>query len=246
VSAPAGAAELAGRTYLRLILLGAAIGIPAALLAAGFLALVHELEDVLWHDLPDALGRSSPPWYLVIALPPVGACLVAIARRLLPGDGGPRPLEGLGVEPTPVEYGPGIALAALGTLAVGSVLGPGAPLIALGSAVGVAVASQSAPGPRERAVLSTAGSFSAFSALFGGPLVAGMLLVEAGVGMGAALIPMLLPGLVAAAIGYLIFVGWATGASLTRPRWPCRASRLRRHERRGPARVWSWDCWRPC
>jgi H+/Cl- antiporter ClcA len=56
-------------------------------------------------------------------------------------------------------------------------------------------------------VLSTAGSFSAISALFGGPLVAGMLLVEAGVGMGAALIPMLLPGLVAAAIGYVIFVG---------------------------------------
>jgi len=64
LSAPAAPAELAGRAYLRLILLGAAIGIPAALLAAGFLALVHELEDVLWHDLPDPLGRPSPPWYL--------------------------------------------------------------------------------------------------------------------------------------------------------------------------------------
>jgi chloride channel protein, CIC family len=207
VSAPAGAAELAGRTYLRLVLLGAAIGIPAALLAAGFLALVHELEDVLWHDLPDALGRSSPPWYVVIGLPVVGACLVAIARGLLPGDGGHPPLRGLGVEPTPVAYAPGIALAALGTLAFGSVLGPEAPLIALGSVVGVGAASLFAPGPREAAVLSTAGSFSAISALFGGPLVAGMLLVEAGVGMGAALIPMLLPGLVAAAIGYVIFVG---------------------------------------
>jgi len=56
-------------------------------------------------------------------------------------------------------------------------------------------------------VVATAGSFSAVSALFGGPLVAGMLLLEAGVGMGAALIPTLLPGLVAAAVGYLIFVG---------------------------------------
>jgi H+/Cl- antiporter ClcA len=218
-------------------MLGAATGIPAALLAAGFLALVHELEDVLWHDLPDALGRSSPPWYLVIALPVVGACLVAIARRLLPGDGPHPPPEGLGVEPTPVEYGPRIALAALGTLVFGSVLGPEAPLIALGSAVGVAVASRSALGPRERAVLSTAGSFSAISALFGGPLVAGMLLVEAGVGMGAALVPMLLPSLVAAAIGYLIFVGLGDRASLTRPRWPCRASRVTKA--RAP-RTWSW------
>ena len=36
--------------YLRLVLLGAAIGIPAALLAAVFLAAVHELEDWLWPD----------------------------------------------------------------------------------------------------------------------------------------------------------------------------------------------------
>jgi H+/Cl- antiporter ClcA len=87
------------------------------------------------------------------------------------------------------------------------VLGPEAPLIALGSVVGTAASSLVKLGPRENAVLATAGSFSAISALFGGPLVAGMLLVEAGVGMGAALIPSLLPGLVAAACGYLIFVG---------------------------------------
>jgi hypothetical protein len=46
----------AGRTYLRLVLVGALIGIPAALLAAGFLALVHELEQPLWDDLPEALA----------------------------------------------------------------------------------------------------------------------------------------------------------------------------------------------
>ena len=62
-------------------------------------------------------------------------------------------------------------------------------------------------GDRENAVLSTAGSFSAVSALFGGPLVAGLLLMEAGLGMGAALVPVLLPGLVAAACGYVIFLG---------------------------------------
>jgi H+/Cl- antiporter ClcA len=60
---------------------------------------------------------------------------------------------------------------------------------------------------REQQVVATAGSFSAISALFGGPLVAGMLMVEAGVGLGSALIPALLPGLVAAAFGYLIFIG---------------------------------------
>jgi H+/Cl- antiporter ClcA len=208
VTAPSAQAELSGRTYLRLIAIGALIGIPAALLAAGFLALVHELEDLLWQDLPDWLGHSSPPWYLVVGLPAVGAAVVVVARELLPGDGGHSPLAGLKPEPTPFAWAPGVALAALGTLAFGSVLGPEAPLIALGSVVGTAVAPMFRLGPRESAVLATAGSFSAISALFGGPLVAGMLLVEAGAPtMGAALIPILLPGLVSAACGYLIFVG---------------------------------------
>jgi H+/Cl- antiporter ClcA len=200
-------AEVSGAAYLRLVLLGALIGIPAALLAAMFLAFVHELEHWLWDELPEQLGSSSPPWYLVIGLPVVGAALVVAARTLLPGEGGHEPLEGLGVAPTPVEYAPGIALAAIGTLAFGAVLGPEAPLIALGSIVGVAVTRIVKLGPRENAVLGTAGSFSAISALFGGPLVAGMLMLESGVGLGAALLPALLPGLVAAAVGYLLFVG---------------------------------------
>jgi hypothetical protein len=59
VTALAALEELSGRAYLRLVALGALIGIPAALVAAGFLALVHELEDVLWHDLPAQLGTSG-------------------------------------------------------------------------------------------------------------------------------------------------------------------------------------------
>jgi H+/Cl- antiporter ClcA len=61
--------------------------------------------------------------------------------------------------------------------------------------------------PPAQRVIATAGSFSAVSALFGGPLVAGLLLLEAGIAAGSALIPMLLPGLVAAAVGYVLFVG---------------------------------------
>ena len=198
---------LGGAAYLRLILIGAVIGVPAALVAAGFLVVVHQLENVLWDDLPDGLGYSSPPWFLVIALPVVGAALVVCARRLLPGDGGHDPLGGVSVDPTPVSWGPGVALAALGTLSFGAVLGPEAPLIALGSVVGMAVTHLVHVGPRESRVLATAGSFSAISALFGGPLPAGVLLMEAGLGLGAALIPVLLPGLVAAACGYLIFTG---------------------------------------
>jgi H+/Cl- antiporter ClcA len=207
VDASPAAQQLSGAAYLRVILMAALIGIPAALVAALFLALVHEIEGWLWDDLPDALGSSSPPWYLVIGLPVVGAAIVVLARRLLPGDGGHSPLNGLNASPTPLSYGPGVALAALGTLCFGAVLGPEAPLIALGSVVGLMVTLFLRLGPQENALVATAGSFSAVSALFGGPLVAGVLLLEASVGLGAMAVPALLPGLVAAAVGFLIFVG---------------------------------------
>ena len=213
-SAGAHPPEASGREYLHLVLLGAAIGIPAALVAALFLALVHDVEHWLWHDLPDSLGHSSAPWYLVVGLPVVGALIVAVARALLPGDGGHRPLEGLATDPTPVSHAPGVALAALGTLSFGAVLGPEAPIVALGSVVGIALGRIVSIGRRGSAVPSAAGEFSAISALFGGPIVAGMLLVEGGVAMGAALLPLLLPGLVAAAIGYLVFIGFGSWGGL--------------------------------
>jgi H+/Cl- antiporter ClcA len=188
-----------GRAYLRLLGLGVIVGIPAALLAAGFLAVVHTVEGWLWDD--------PAPWYLVLGLPVLGACVAVAARRLLPGDGGHPPLRGIGGGVTPVSHGPGVALAAFGTLCFGAVLGPEAPLIALGSVAGLAVTRFTTLGPREQTVVGTAGSFSAISALFGGPLVAGMLLVEGGLAAGTALLPALLPGLLAAAVGYLLFVG---------------------------------------
>lgn len=213
----AGRGTLSGAGLLRLVLLGAAIGIPAAFAAAGFLALVHFLEHWLWTDLPSALHHRVPPWYLVVGLPLVGALIVVAVRRLLPGDGGHRPLQGLGGGATPIAAGPGVVLAALGTLPFGAVLGPEAPVIALGSVLGVTASRLVRLDPRRTEVLAQAGSFSAISALFGGPVVAGMLLLEGGLAAGTALLPMLLPGVVAAAIGYVIFIGFGTWGGLNTP-----------------------------
>ena len=103
-------------------------------------------------------------------------------------------MHGLSSDATPVAYVPGVVLAALGSLPFGAVLGPELPVIALGTAVGVLANRFARLSGREAAVLTNAGSFSAISALFGGPLVAGVLLVEGGLSAGAALIPVLLPG----------------------------------------------------
>ena len=202
---------------MRLVLYGALIGIPAALVAALFVAAVHELEDVLWDDLPDALGHSSPPWYLVLGLPLAGAVVVYGARRFLPGDGGHPPLVGLAGGPTLPAHAPGVLIAALGTLGFGAVLGPEAPIIALGSAVGAFLTSRAKLTDMGPALMAGAGSFAAVSALFGGPLVAGVLLLEAGVGLGAAVVPALLPGFVAAAVGYVLFVGLRGWSGLSVP-----------------------------
>src|SRR4051812_27919432 len=103
------------RAYLRLVLLGAAIGIPSAFVAALFIVVVRNVEQWLWVDLPDALGHSDPPWYLVIALPVAGAAVVAVVRLVLPGDGGHPPLKGFDPRPYPLSHVPGIALAAIAT-----------------------------------------------------------------------------------------------------------------------------------
>jgi H+/Cl- antiporter ClcA len=204
-------------TYLRVVALAALIGIPAAVAAALFLGVIHASETWLWHDLPAALGFDAPPWFLIVGLPVIGALLVVAARQFLPGDGGHSPLEGLKAGGTPLAHVPGVILAATGTLAFGAVLGPEMPVIALGAAVGVLANRLVRLGPREQTAVANAGSFSAISALFGGPLVAGMLLVESGLSMGTALLPALLPGLVAAGIGYLVFVGLGSWEGLNAP-----------------------------
>jgi H+/Cl- antiporter ClcA len=99
--------------------------------------------------------------------------------------------------------------AALATLGLGLVLGPEAPLIAIGSGIGVIairLLKKDAPKPAVAAV-GAAGSFAAISTLLGSPLTGAFLLMEAS-GLGAGMLSVLLvPGLLAAGIGSLIFIG---------------------------------------
>ncbi len=81
--------QIDGRDYLRLIGIAALVGIPAALVAVGFLQAVHLIEGWLWYDLPIHLGLSSPPWYLVVGLPVVGAALGSLAFGAVIGPEAP-------------------------------------------------------------------------------------------------------------------------------------------------------------
>jgi H+/Cl- antiporter ClcA len=196
--------------YVRLLVLAGLIGVPVSAVAYGFLWLVSEVQEALFTDLPEQLGYDAAPVWWPMPVLAVGGVLVALAIQRLPGTGGHSPADGFkpsGAVP-PAQL-PGIVLAALATLSFGAVLGPEAPLIAIGSGLGVLavrLASRDAP-PTAAAVIAAAGSFASISALLGSPLLGAFLLLEASGLGGPMLTVVLVPGLLAAGIGTLIFVG---------------------------------------
>ena len=204
-------ALLRSRSYIALLVIAAIIGAPVSAAAYFFLALVSKLQGWIFTDLPKGVGfHSEPLWWPVLPLLLAGL-LVALTIRYLPGKGGHSPADGFkvgGGPPSPRDL-PGIVLAALATLSLGVVLGPEGPLIALGGGLGVLaikLVKRDAPA-RTQAALAAAGSFAAISTLLGSPLTGAFLLMEAS-GLGGAMMQVVLvPGLLAAGVGSLVFTG---------------------------------------
>src|SRR6185369_8836991 len=203
--------------------LAALIALPVSSAAYWFLQLVSDLQRWVYTNLPHGMGFSSQPsWWPLPALTVAGAA-VGLTIRYLPGPAGHIPAEGLktGGVFTFLQL-PGVAIAAIVSLGLGVVLGPEAPLIALGAGLAALVMRGPLAQPQAVAIVSAAGSFAAISALMGSPILGAFLLMEA-IGLGGAMLDLVLvPGLLAAGIGALVFVGFGswTGrgtASLTAP-----------------------------
>jgi len=204
-------ALLRSRSYIALLVLAAIIGAPVSAAAYFFLALVSKMQGWVFTDLPKGLGfHGEPLWWPLLPLA-VAGMLVALTLRYLPGTGGHSPADGFktgGGPASPIEL-PGIVLAAFATLSLGVVLGPEAPLIAIGGGLGVVavrLVKKDAPA-RTQTVVAAAGSFAAIATLLGSPLTGAFLLMEA-TGLGGAMMELVLvPGLLAAGIGSLVFIG---------------------------------------
>jgi H+/Cl- antiporter ClcA len=201
---------LRSRSYLQLLVLAALLGVPVSAAAYGFLALVDWLQGAVFSDLPKTLGFDSAPVWWPLPLLALAGLLTALAIRNLPGTGGHSPADGFQASgPLPPVQLPGVLLAALATLGFGAVLGPEAPLILMGSGLGVLavrLAARDTP-PTAAAVMSATGSFAAISSLLGSPLIGAFLLLEAS-GLGGPMLGLvLLPGLLAAGLGTLMFLG---------------------------------------
>jgi H+/Cl- antiporter ClcA len=203
-------ALLRSRSYIQLLLLAGLIGVPVSVVAYFFLKLVASLQHWIFTSLPKEVGFAGTPVWWSLPVLAIAGVLVGATIHYLPGEAGHKPAEGFkaGGAPTAVEL-PGVILASLATLSLGVVLGPEAPLIAIGGGLGalaVHLVKKDAP-PMAGVVIASAGSFAAISALLGSPILGAFLLMEAaGIG-GPVLGLILVPGLLAAGIGSLVFVG---------------------------------------
>lgn len=190
-----------------LLLLAAVIGVAASLAAVLFVVVEHNLQHLIWTELPELMGKDDAPWWMVYVMLLLGAVLVHLARRL-PGDGGHEPLQGLSLDIGPNKI-LSVVLATLASLAFGAVVGPEAPLMAIGTAVAVTIAMRRDPTHRE--ILMLAGAMAAVGMIFGNPMVTSLLLLEAaalkGTTGGKAALVQLLPALLALGCGYLVQVG---------------------------------------
>jgi H+/Cl- antiporter ClcA len=225
VSAPPvdPASLIRSRRYRVLLVLAAVIGLLVSLASWGFLELVHAIQVGVYKDLPGDVGYDTVPWWWPLPWLALAGLLTAFAIERLPGRGGHVPAAGLntGGSPTqPIEL-PGVLLAALATLGLGLVLGPEAPLIALGLGLGIlAVQLVKKDAPQQVfGLMAAAGSFAAVSTIFGSPVIGAVIIIEAA-GLGGPTLPVvLLPGLLAAGIGSLVFIGMGDWTGLSTSAW---------------------------
>jgi H+/Cl- antiporter ClcA len=109
----------------------------------------------------------------------------------------------------------------LATLGLGLVLGPEAPLIAIGMGLGALVTRSVRRDAPEQAIglMAAAGAFAAVATIFGSPVIGAVLIIEA-TGLGGAVLPLvLLPGLLAAGVGSLVFIGLGSLSGLSTSAW---------------------------
>ena len=201
---------LRSRAFVVVLVLAALIGVIASLAAWCFLELIFYIQQWVFTDIPKDLGfdHGAPLWWYLPVLAFAGL-VAAFAIARLPGNGGHIPANGLAATPIqPIDL-PGMLLAALASIGLGLVVGPEAPLIALGGGLGfltIRSLRRDAP-PELGTLLATSGTFAAVSFLFGSPLIAAVILIEAA-GLGGSRLPLvLIPGLLAAGIGSLVSIG---------------------------------------
>ncbi|MEU8483598.1 ion channel protein [Streptomyces sp. NPDC048641] len=215
------------RTLLPLVVPALVTGVACSLLFLGVSELAEQLQNVLWKDLPDALGIGGYSSLWMIVMLTATGVLVGLVVWKAPGHAGPDPATvGLASGPLPPLVLPGLLVATALMLAGGPSLGPENPIIAAN--VGLAFWLGSKAMPTAPAVLwGTLAEAATLGALFGTPVAAALVISEALAGkpMKGSLWDALFAPLIAAATGALTTTLVAHPTfdlglpSFTRPGW---------------------------
>jgi H+/Cl- antiporter ClcA len=216
-SQPDPAAIVRSPQFLALLVLAAAVGVVASAITWGFLELVVHMQTWVFTDIPNDLGFDGAPLWWSLPVLALAGVIVALAIVRLPGQGGHIPAEGLNTAPTqPIDV-PGVVVAGVASIGLGLVLGPEAPLIAIGGGLGllaIRLLRPDAP-PEVDQVIAASATFAALAFLFGSPIIAAVILIEAA-GLGGSRLPLVLvPGLLASGIGSLVWIGMGSWTGLS-------------------------------
>jgi H+/Cl- antiporter ClcA len=216
---------------LRSLVVAAVLGAPVALVTMLLMEGIHVVQHGIWHDVPAQFEGwvDGPPWWYVVGVTTLAATLAAVLLSRIATD----VAHEMSLTPPPLRHLPWLLAGALATLAGGLVLGPEAPLLALGIALmGVAAratsTSASAAMPDggsaddpTTAMLALAGAAIVLGMVLASPLLAIVLMVEFVAASGKVpakqVVPVLLPAMLAAGTGALVFVGIGSWTGLEPP-----------------------------
>ncbi|WP_432059297.1 ion channel protein [Streptomyces sp. S1] len=155
------------------------VGAGASLLFLGVSALAEGFKQVLWEELPDALGVGGYSSLWMIAMLTATGVAVGLVVWKVPGHAGPDPATtGLGGAPLAPGVVPGLLLAGTLALAGGVSLGPENPIIASNIALAYWLGRKAAPAVPGIAWVTLA-SAATIGALFGTPVAATLVISEA-------------------------------------------------------------------
>ena len=212
-------AVLTSRGYRGLLLVSALVGVPVALVGFGFLALVHVLENLVWESVPEALGMSEPTWWYAIVVLTFAGAIVGLTISRLPGTGGHIPVHGLGSGMPTIPDLPAIVVAAVLSLTLGAVVGPEAPLVAIGAGAVLVMVRRTRlhDQPQALQLLAVAGSSAAISTIFGSPVIGAVLMLEVVGLMGTQVLVAVLPAVLSAGVGALVFTGMGEWTGFSAP-----------------------------
>lgn len=188
--------------YVRTLATAAALGLVVGLLGTAFILALREVTSALWPDISRGHGFLDGEWWMPAILSLAGL-VVGLSRKLLHTPTTVSMFAELDegrVEPTHVA---GVVVTGFVSLASGASLGPEAPLASLGGGLGTKVAERQG---RDARVEMFAGMSAAFGGLLGLPLFATSLALELEHPHRVDYYRLILPGLLASAVGTGVFL----------------------------------------